>query len=46
MAKHKNRMKTSNKIKHKAAKGELCLLGQILFLLGGPTLVARVWRFR
>lgn len=42
----KSKMKTRNKIAHKAAKGELCLLGQIMFLIGGPTLVARFWGFR
>lgn len=46
MAKHKNKMRTGAKISHKVAKGDLCLVGQILFLLGGPTLVARLWRFR
>lgn len=46
MSKHKNKMRKSAKIRHAAAKGELCLVGQIAFLLGGPTLVARLWRFR
>jgi hypothetical protein len=39
-------MKTSAKISHKVARGELCLVGQIAFLLGGPALVARLWRWR
>lgn len=34
--------------RHRAARtlSELCLMGQILFLVGGPKLVHTVWRFR
>lgn len=39
------KMRTSAKIQHAAARGELCLLGQILFLLS-PSLLRAVWRFR
>lgn len=39
-------MRKTAKFSHKVAKGELCLMGQILFLIGGPTLVARLWRWR
>lgn len=42
----KSKMKTRYKVAHKAAKGDFCLMGQILFLLGGPGLVARLWRWR
>lgn len=46
MSKHKNKMRKSAKIKHAAASGELCMVGQVLLLIGGPTLVARLWRWR
>lgn len=46
MAKHKDRMRKVNKIKHKAASGDLCMVGQIAYILGGPALVVRLWRFR
>lgn len=39
------KMKTRHKVGHAMAKGELCLLGQILFLLS-PSLLRAVWRFR
>lgn len=39
------KMRTSAKIQHAAARGELCLLGQILLLLS-PSLLRAVWRFR
>lgn len=34
--------------RHRAARtlSELCLMGQILFLVGGPKLVQTVWRLR
>lgn len=40
------KMKTRHKIAHKAAKAEFCMMGQILLLLGGPRLLAAVWKFR
>ena len=46
MSKRKSKMRKINKVKHAAASGELCLVGQIAFLLGGPALVARLWRWR
>ena len=46
MSKHKNRMRKTNTIKHKVAKGDLCMVGQIAYILGGPALVVRLWRFR
>lgn len=39
------KMKTSARIQHAAARGELCLVGQILFLLS-PSLLRAVWRLR
>lgn len=39
------KMKTSARIQHAAARGEQCLVGQILFLLN-PSLLRAVWRFR
>jgi hypothetical protein len=38
-------MKTRYKVAHAVAKGELCLLGQILLLLS-PSLLRTVWRLR
>lgn len=42
----KTKMRTRNVIAHKAARGSFCLMGQILLLIGGPRLMALVWRFR
>lgn len=39
------KMKARYRVAHKAAKGDLCLLGQILFMLS-PSLLRVVWRFR
>jgi hypothetical protein len=38
-------MKKRYKMAHAVAKGELCLLGQILLLLS-PSLLRAVWRLR
>jgi len=47
MSRHKSRQKARYRAASKAARdGSLCLMGQILFLLGGPRLVAALWRFR
>jgi hypothetical protein len=47
MSKHKSKQKPRYRVASKAARdGSLCLMGQILFLLGGPSLVARLWRWR
>lgn len=42
----KSKMRTSARVQHKVAKGEWCLMGQILLLLGGPRLLLLVKRWR
>ena len=39
-------MRTNARIGHAVARGECCLMGQILLILGGPTLLGAVVRFR
>lgn len=39
------KMKTSARVGHAMAKGEWCLMGQILLLLS-PGLLRAMWRFR
>lgn len=47
MSKHRSKQKARYRMASKAARdGSLCLMGQILFLLGGPRLVALFWKFR
>lgn len=47
MGKHKSKQKARYRAaSNMARKGELCMMGQILFLLGGPSLVARFWKLR
>jgi hypothetical protein len=43
MSKQRARYRVASKV---ARDGSLCLMGQILLLLGGPRLVAALWRFR
>lgn len=46
MARHKSKQKMRYRAASKAARDGWCLMGQILFLVGGPALVARLWRWR
>lgn len=47
MSKHKSKQKARYRAQsNMARKGSLCLMGQILFLLGGPRLVNLFWKFR
>lgn len=47
MGKHRSKQKARYRMASKAARdGSLCLMGQMLLLLGGPRLVAFFWKFR
>lgn len=47
MSKHKSKQKRRYRAASNMARdGKLCLMGQVLFVLGGPSLVARVWKWR
>lgn len=47
MNQHKSKQKARYRVQSNMARtGSFCLMGQILFLIGGPRLVAAVWRFR
>lgn len=38
------KMRTNARIGHAVARGECCLMGQILLILGGPTLLGTLVR--
>lgn len=47
MSRHKSKQKARYRMASRAARdGSICLMGQILFILGGPGLLARFWKFR